>query len=446
MNCIEINEKMVDLFDDKVSREMKEEFFSHFKECPDCRKLYDEMSEVMSELQPRVAIHAGRNLQARILEQASQSDNPYRSRRIRMQSIFTPTWKKVAVLAAALIMVFVLFPLLNRPGWVKNNSLSASTLLDNSMRALADAKSVYMEFNVRTTASDNFDFINVNEGFVEHKLWKVSDPAKWRIEKPGRTVVMDGKNQYLYCHPVTMALKGNPDAGFIGWMHILLDPGDILYKEKENARTNGSKFKSEIIGNSIVMTVKSDAMGDFSNSYMLNTSIPESNNKRVYTFDKSTNLLRSLEVYVYSGDKEVEVLELKTIKYNEPVDNANFTITLPDNVNWVSATEMYKATGISGVTSEQLAKQFLTACHDENWEKVRQFMPGFMNFLQLQFAIKTEYGGLTILSIGKSFKSGNYPGEFVPYEIKKKNGSIKKWNLAIRNDNPEKKWVLDGGF
>lgn len=438
---------MADLFDNSVSQEMKEEFFTHFKECPDCRKLYEEMSKVITELQPGVTIKAGRNLQAKILEQASQTGNPYHSRRIRILPMLTPTWKKVAVITATLVLVFVLFPLLNRPGWVKNNSISANSLLDKSLIALESVKSVYMEYNVRTLEGDNFEYINVKEGFVEHKLWKVfGNPSKWRIEKPGRTVVMDGKNQYMYCHPVVMALKANADAGFIGWMKILLDPGDILFKEKENARDNGSKYQVEMKGNTIILTVKAEAIGEFTNSYMLNTSIPESKNKRVYTFDKSSNLLKSFEVYVYSGGKEIEVLELKTIKYNEPVEDAQFTITLPENVNWVSMNDMNKEAGVSGMTSDEVAKQFFTACHNEDWDKVRQFIPGFMNFLQLQFAVKAEYGGLTIISIGKPFKSGRYPGEFVPYEIKKKNGSVKKWNLAIRNDNPEKKWRVDGGF
>ena len=447
MNCIEVKEKIADLFDDTVNPEIKDELFSHIRECNVCNKLYDDMSGIMNELQPRVTIHAGRNLHARILDRTLQIKSPYQTRRGRILPMLTPTWKKVAAIAALLAVFFIFFPILNRPGWVKNNSLSANTILGNSMKALTDIKSVYMEFNVRTLEGDNFEYINVNEGFVEHKLWKVfGNPSKWRIEKPARTVVMDGSNQYMYCSQAGMALKANANAGFLGWMRILLDPENILFKEKENARQNGTKYQVEDKGNTIILTVKAEAMGVFTNSYMLNTSIPESNNRRVYTFDKSTNLLKSLEVYIDSAGKEIEVLELTTIKYNEPVNNANFTIRLPENVNWVSVKDVEKHTGISGITSEEVAKKFFTACHKEDWATVRQFVPGFLNFLQLQFIVKAEYGGLTIISIGKSFKSGQYPGEFVPYEIKKKNGSVKKWNLAIRNDNAEKKWVLDGGF
>ena len=37
-------------------------------------------------------------------------------------------------------------------------------------------------------------------------------------------------------------------------------------------------------------------------------------------------------------------------------------------------------------------------------------------------------------------------GGFVPYEIKFKSGKVHKHNLAVRNDNPAKRFVVDGGI
>jgi hypothetical protein len=42
--------------------------------------------------------------------------------------------------------------------------------------------------------------------------------------------------------------------------------------------------------------------------------------------------------------------------------------------------------------------------------------------------------------------NGLYPGKFVPYEIKLKSGETRKARLAVRNDNPEKIWEIDGGY
>lgn len=448
MNCIEVNEKMADLFDNNVNQDMKDEFFTHFRECHDCRTLYDEMVRGMAELQPRVTVDAGRELHARILEKALTTGNPYQSRRVRILPVLTPTWKKVTAIAALLAFLFILFPIFNRPGWFQNNANAANKILGKSITALTDVKSVYMEINVRTLEGDNFEYIDMNEGFVEHKIWKVfGNPSKWRIEKPGRMVVMDGNNQYLYCHQAGMALKAGVDAGFVGWMKILLDPVQILQKEQEFAAKNDAKYKVDDKGNTIILTVHAKAMGDFRNTYALNKSIPESNNRRVYTFDKSTSRLKSFEVYIETGNKEVMVLQLKTIKYDEPIDDANFTIQLPENMNWVLVKDIIndKHTGLAGVRSEEAAKRFFEAWKNEDWKTVDQLMPGLMNSADAE-QIKQEFGGLTIISIGKSFKSGQYIGEFVPYEIRFKSGSVKKMNLALRCDNPDKKWVVDGGF
>ncbi len=449
MNCIEIKEKMADLFDDSVSQEIKDEFFAHFRECPDCKKLYEEMTATFTELQPRVTISAGRNLQNRILNQSIQTGKTYQSRRGIIMPMLTPSWKKVTAIAALLVLGLLLFPILNRPGWIQNNANAANMLLGNSIRALADIKSVYMEFNVRTLKNENFEYIDMNAGFLEHKLWKIfGNPSKWRIEKPGRTIVMDGKNQYIYISgPMGLAIVGDPDGGMVDWMKILLDPGKILQIEKDFTTRNEAKYQVVEKGNDIVLTINAKAMGDFRNTYALNKSIPESNNRRVYVFDKATNLLKSLDIYIEAVKKEVEILKLTTIKYDEPVADSKFLIVLPADIKWVSFDKILndKHTGISGITSEETAKRFFEAWNSEDWKTVDQLMPGFMISPGVE-EVKNEFGGLTIVSIGKSFKSGQYPGEFVPYEVRLKSGTVKKMNLALRCDNKEKRWWVDGGF
>ncbi len=448
MNCTEIKEKMADLFDNRISQEIKDEFFNHFRDCPDCRQLYKKMSATITELQPKITINASMSLKNRILDQAIQTGKPYQSRNGKILPMLTPTWKKVITVAALVALGFLLFPLLNRPGWVQNKANAANTLLVKSINALADIKSVYMEFNVRTLEGDNFDYIDMKAGFVEHKLWKVfGNPSKWRIEKPGRTVVMDGKNQYMYESGTGgLALKAGADAGFVEWMQILLDPVKILRKEKDFATGNDAKYNINDKGNTIILTVQAKALGDFRNTYALNKSIPESNNRRVYTFDKFTNLLKSFEVYIDSAGREIQVIHLKTIKYNQPVDEAVFIIDLPLNITWLSVNDMFNNTGLKVITSEEAAKQFFTACQKEDWESVSQLIPGFKDFPELEKAVKEQYGGLTIISIGRSFKSGRYVGEFVPYTVKCKNGYVKTFTLSLRCDNSEKKWVVDGGF
>ena len=60
--------------------------------------------------------------------------------------------------------------------------------------------------------------------------------------------------------------------------------------------------------------------------------------------------------------------------------------------------------------------------------------------------IKDYLGGVEIVSLGTAFTSQAYPGRFVPYEIKLKNGQVKKHNLAVRKDNSAGRWQVDGGI
>lgn len=43
-------------------------------------------------------------------------------------------------------------------------------------------------------------------------------------------------------------------------------------------------------------------------------------------------------------------------------------------------------------------------------------------------------------------RSGNYPGLFIPCRLQMADGSTEELHLALRNDNPQRSWVVDGGL
>ncbi len=53
-----------------------------------------------------------------------------------------------------------------------------------------------------------------------------------------------------------------------------------------------------------------------------------------------------------------------------------------------------------------------------------------------------------ILYIGEPFRAGPYPGVFVPYKVRFGQGwrSVRTHNLALRNDNDQRRWAFDGGI
>jgi RNA polymerase sigma factor (sigma-70 family) len=106
---------------------------------------------------------------------------------------------------------------------------------------------------------------------------------------------------------------------------------------------------------------------------------------------------------------------------------------------------------LTGTAPAEAARTFLEVCGREDWEGAAKFLWPKGNPLSDDF--KSLYGGMEIVSLGKPFKgkviawkNAEYAGIYVPYEIRLKDGTIKKWQLAIRCDNPAKRWYFDGGM
>lgn len=97
--------------------------------------------------------------------------------------------------------------------------------------------------------------------------------------------------------------------------------------------------------------------------------------------------------------------------------------------------------------AQQRARDFFEALGNGDWKKVAGLCPsGFSLADRLDARAKSELAGLQVVSLGQPFTQAWYPGVYVPYEIRFKNGETKKFNLAVRQDNPERKWHFDGGL
>ena len=93
------------------------------------------------------------------------------------------------------------------------------------------------------------------------------------------------------------------------------------------------------------------------------------------------------------------------------------------------------------MTPAEAARAFFESCGKRDWEEAAKFYPH-----PLTDRLKEIYGGIGIIELGKPFQAWPYPGWFVPYEIRLNNGNVKKHNLALRNDNPGRRYVVDGGI
>jgi hypothetical protein len=95
-----------------------------------------------------------------------------------------------------------------------------------------------------------------------------------------------------------------------------------------------------------------------------------------------------------------------------------------------------------------VADGFWQACTAEDWDTVKQ--AGRIYF-ENKFAgaqMKRRFGKVEILESGVPRKdpTGDYPGYFVPYKVKRQDGVEMDSSISLRNDGRDGKWFIDGGL
>ncbi len=329
------------------------------------------------------------------------------------------------------------------------STASAAQMLADAAKAVGDVRSIHIKARMRTLPSDNFSLIGLEYDFVPIEMWKKIDDAGnvlWRIEKPRRVIVTDDNSTIMLIRPNYAAKeKPCPIGSFDTWCGHLMNVDELIdnaLKETMERSNDQLCMHSEVLidGTELVLEIESAAEGDFTNDYLKNSFISTSDHKKVYHFDAETKLLKGFEVYVYTDEEDVLVFEVTDIEYNPQIDNSLFTLELPQDVIWyeeprtLADNEKYQQ-----ITPKEAAQAFFQACADENWDEFSKFWPAS----DVDERMKEYLGGLEIVSIGEPFKSGLYPGWFVPYEIKLPTMEI---NVQVSKENSAGRFVITGWF
>lgn len=380
----------------------------------------------MNEIIPKIKPSAPLSLKKNII-------NKIKMERQKMKKL---TLKKLSTIAA----IFAILMMLPFVFTANNEAKAAINLLGESINKSDDLKTMVVKFLMLTTPDENFDAIRKDGTMVEHTFTILFDnPNKWRLEKSGRTSLFDGVNSYSWLKTLEMKVMADGIAGFFGDWKKFLDPHNILRYEQQSAQNDGSEITLKETDEQIILTVKSKAKGDFINDYMKNSSIGTSDNMRVYTFDKETKLIKAMQIQIFYNKKYHTVLETTSISYNTSIDIDKF-LERPANAEWTNLSKPLTNPSLTGITSKEAAKLIFTALANKNIEPVKEAFNSWDKKLLEQFY------GLELIKLGDSFKSGLYAGEFVPYKIKFANGKTDEGNIALRNDNQNKIWIVDGGL
>ncbi len=347
-----------------------------------------------------------------------------------------------AATAAAVILIIALAS--------PNAQAKAVEVMAKGARAVANITSVHLRGQLRTLPRDNFSYIDATSDFVPIELWKQFQPdLKWRVEKPGRVAVMDGQQTILYFKPpINEGFKvpqRTTSAFDTDWLHRIANLSNTISNELRVAQSQGWKLDlTEETGADgrpkSVVTVHAKC-GLPEDDYTRNKFFHDSDTRRVYRFDDQTERLEAVQIYLEKGATEVQIFDLSQIDYNRPIEPSVWQLDLPVDVSWYQEPQKLPDNEkYSSMTAEEAARTFFEACAKEDWGEAGKFMS------PVNQRLKEYLGGLQIVSLGKAFTSQRYPGRFVPYEIKLKDGAIKKHNLAVRKDNPAHRWQVDGGI
>ena len=443
MNCAECRDGLIALTEGLLDHEEGLGCQAHLDACAECRAEY----QTTKSLQQRLIARGQAAAEVRIVEPVMRRVRQEQfkpERETIMNKLLKYRWGfglGAAAAAAATLLIFLVA--------TPKAQAKAAEVMSRGAQALAKLTSIHLRGQLRAYPQDNFGSINPDGQFYPIELWKQFGPElKWRIEKPQRVVVMDGQSTVMLIKTGDIAVKvpqRTASAFDTEWLHRIASLSDTIANELKNAQAKDWKLSlAEETGTDgrlkSVVTVLANS-GLLEDDYGKNKFFDNADTRRVYRFDAQSESLESVQIYLARPGGEVQIFDLSQIDYNQPIDPGVWQLELPADVSWVQEPQKLPDNQkYSSLTAAQAARAFFEGCGRKDWEEVGKFM----SLVNQQ--LKDYLGGVEIVSLGESFTSKTYPGQFVPYEIKLSDGSIKKFNLAIRKDNPAGRWQVDGGI
>lgn len=422
MNCNDFKEKVVDLFDKDIDMQAQAQLSEHMANCHDCKAYYDELRKTFNILQPLDTVN------------------------IRKTKITHRLWRYAAAVAIFLFgFVIGWNHLFSTPAVADDAKL---TFLQQSIQSVQNVGSFQMEVYARTTQQENFATFDPAMPFVkiDIKLLRQNDFLFYRVEKAnGRTVVSDDRNQYMWI-PNVLYLKGSQESDFLEHFANLIFPERLLTIQKSAIKLSNENKMTQVEGDStIVLTVdgvekNSDLRQLFETGKMDDCRLIVEN-----TFTKNDGLLRFVKLWVIKDGKKILLLHIDNIRYNVMLNKGEIT-RLP-TAEWTDITEQRATSSnrlkqLQNETPQQAAKRILNAIIADKDSQAAEALIYYKSILP-QLIHKLE--GCKV-SAFETRKDSSYVGVYVFYTLTTPEGNREKRHIAIRNDNEQHIWIVDGGL
>jgi outer membrane lipoprotein-sorting protein len=445
MNCAECRENLVACVEGLLDREESLQCQAHLETCAACRAEHAAITRLQRQLVTRGQATAEVSLVEPVMRRVLQEQKKPERETI-MSTILKHRWGFGLGATASAAAIILIALLISTP----KIQAAAAEVMTKGAKAMAKLTSIHIRGQLRTEPQDNFSYINPDSGFYTIELWKQFEPdLKWRVEKPARVAVMDGQSTVMLIKTANLAVKvpkPTKSAFDTDWLHKIANLSNTITNELNNAIAKGWKLnlteERAADGRTKEAVTIEAKSGLPDNDYLKNSFFDNADTRRVYVFDDQTELLESVKIYIHAVSGDKLIFELDQIDYNQPIDAAVFELELPANVNWFQ-NELQKLPDnekYASMTAEQAARAYFEAFGRQDWTEAEKFRRSAVDD-----QIRQTVGGLELVSIGTAFSSKSYPGLFVPFEIKLKNGEVIKHNLALKKDGKTGRWWVDGG-
>jgi hypothetical protein len=440
MNCAECRENLVACLEGLLEAAQSRQCKAHLESCAACRAEYGAISRLQERLAARGRLAAEVSLVEPVMRVVHQKQ--IKPERTTIMSLLMKNRWGFGLGAAASAAAVILIIALAAP----KAQAKAADVMARGARAVANLTSIHLRGQLRTLPADNFSYIDANSAFYPIELWKQLEPElKWRVEKPGRVVVMDGQQVVLYIKTAKVANKfpGASSSAFdTDWLHRIANLSNTISNELRHAQAQGWKLglteETAADGRLKSVVTVNAKCGLPDDDYTRNKFFHDTDTRRVYRFDAQTERLEAVQIYMVRSTDEVQIFDLNQIDYDQPIDPSVWQLDMPADVAWVKAPQKLPDNEkYASMTAEEAARTFFEACGRKDWTEVAKFESALTDQL------KEYLGGVEIISLGKAFTSKSYGGRFVPYEIKV---GAREFNLRMSNSNSANRYVITGVY
>jgi len=282
------------------------------------------------------------------------------------------------------------------------------------------------------------DYGTRTDMYIDGKLSKIG--YRLPTQKVAYVVRVDQKEYWRYELSDEGAAQGQDPDDPRTWLKMILSGGG--YTELGRAEINGVAVegiegnRTEKTGENCIMRVWVDVKTNLPVQIVMETLGKEGGQMRPHKF--------VMENFEWNASLDESIFEPNIpddyIMGEDPragrdqQENSKTQETPPRNLTEQEQAAQSKV--------KEMVRKFFNAFTVQDWDTVSKYCP----YIKIDQRIKDYIGNIELISIGEPFKSGNYSGWFVPYEIKFKNGGSQKNTIRLKADENTGQLIVLGGF